>query len=133
MEYNLETGLVISMLLQLTSFKLVGNLYARKNAQVVTNLQTSCNKYVEKLLTCCVRTACLVPSFSEQLWNKLLATCNKLDGTTSLLQGCSNKTDTVMIYNNIVTTLCCQLCDNLVTTGLYQSSFEKNLVSSLST
>ena len=75
----------------------------------------------------------LVPSFLEQLWNKLLTTCNKLDGTTSLLQGCSNKTDTVMICNNIVTTLCCQLCDNLVATGLYQSSFEENLVSSLST
>ena len=59
LEYNLETGLVISMLLQLTSsFKLDGNLYTRKNAQVVTNLQTSCNKYVEKLLICCVRTAC---------------------------------------------------------------------------
>ena len=54
LEYNLETGLVISMLLQLTSsFKLDGsNLYTRKNAQVVTNLQTSCNKFVEKLLTC---------------------------------------------------------------------------------
>ena len=32
--------------------------YTRKNAQVVTSLQTSCNKSVYKLLTSCVRTAC---------------------------------------------------------------------------
>ena len=33
-------------------------LYTRKNAQVVTSLQTSCNKSVHKLLTSCVHTAC---------------------------------------------------------------------------
>ena len=32
--------------------------------------------------------------------------------------------------NNIVTALCCQLCDNLVTTGLYQSRWG-NIVTSL--
>ena len=32
--------------------------YTRKNAQVVTSLQTSCNKSVHKLSTSCVRTAC---------------------------------------------------------------------------
>ena len=32
--------------------------YTRKNAQVVTSLQTSCNKSVHKLLTSCLRTAC---------------------------------------------------------------------------
>ena len=32
--------------------------YTRKNAQVVTSLQTSCNKFVHKLSTSCVRTAC---------------------------------------------------------------------------
>ena len=32
--------------------------YTRKNAQIVTSLQTSCNKSVHKLLTSCVRTAC---------------------------------------------------------------------------
>ena len=32
--------------------------YTRKNAQVVTSLQTSFNKSVHKLSTSCVRTAC---------------------------------------------------------------------------
>ena len=32
--------------------------YTRKNAQVVTSLQTSSNKSVYKLSTSCVRTAC---------------------------------------------------------------------------
>ena len=32
--------------------------YTRKNAQVVTGLQTSCDKSVHKLSTRCVRTAC---------------------------------------------------------------------------
>ena len=33
-------------------------VYTRKNAQVVTSLQTSCNKSVHKLSASCVRTAC---------------------------------------------------------------------------
>ena len=33
-------------------------MYTRKNAQVATDLQTSCNKSVHKLLTRCIRTAC---------------------------------------------------------------------------
>ena len=33
-------------------------LHTRKNAQVVTSLQTSCNKSDYKLSTSCVRTAC---------------------------------------------------------------------------
>ena len=36
---------------------------------------------------------------------------------SDLLEGCSNKSGTVMIYNNIVTTLCRQPCNILVTTG----------------
>jgi hypothetical protein len=32
--------------------------YTRKNAQLVTSLQTSCYKSVHKLSTSCVRTAC---------------------------------------------------------------------------
>ena len=32
--------------------------YTRKNVQVATDLQTSCNKSVHKLLTRCIRTAC---------------------------------------------------------------------------
>jgi uncharacterized protein len=33
-------------------------MYTRKNAQVVTGLQTSCYESVHKLSTSCVRTAC---------------------------------------------------------------------------
>jgi hypothetical protein len=69
--------------------------YTRKNAQVVTSLQTSCYKSVHKLSTSCVRTAC--SQLLEQVWNELLTTCNKLGGISDLSQGCSNKSDTVMI------------------------------------
>ena len=37
--------------------------YTRKNAQVVTSLQTSCNKSVHKLSTSCVRTSALTTNF----------------------------------------------------------------------
>jgi hypothetical protein len=36
----------------------VGVSTTRKNAQVVTSLQTSCYKSLHKLSTSCVRTAC---------------------------------------------------------------------------
>ena len=48
-------------------------LYMRKNTQVVTSLQTSCNKSVHKLSTSCVRTACslFVVTSLEQVVNNL--------------------------------------------------------------
>ena len=65
----------------------------RKNAQVGTSLQTSCNESVHKLSTSCVRTVC-----SQFVVTSLEQVCNKLDGIIShLLQGCSNKSDTVVI------------------------------------
>ena len=47
--------------------------YTRKNAQVATDLQTSCNKSVHKLLTRCIRTACseFVGTSLEQAVEKL--------------------------------------------------------------
>ena len=47
--------------------------YTRKNAQVATDLQTSCNKSVHKLLTRCIRTACseFVGTSLEQAVDKL--------------------------------------------------------------
>ena len=47
--------------------------YTRKNAQVATDLQTSCNKSVHKLLTRCIRTACseFVRTSLEQAVDKL--------------------------------------------------------------
>ena len=64
--------------------KLILYLYTRKNAQVVTNQEASCNKSAMKPLQDLV--ALLVPSCC----NKLLSTCNKVDDdcrlTTSLFQ-----------------------------------------------
>ena len=47
--------------------------YTRKNAQVATDLQTSCNKSVHKLFTRCIRTACseFVGTSLEQAVDKL--------------------------------------------------------------
>ena len=42
----------------LDSHKFFSLTYTRKYAQVATDLQTSCNKSVQKLLTRCIRTAC---------------------------------------------------------------------------
>jgi hypothetical protein len=53
------------------------NLYTCKNAQVVTDLQTSCNMVVVKPISGCVHTAC-----AQLLWQVYVAT------------GCSNKTNT---------------------------------------
>ena len=52
-------------------------VYTRKNAQVVAILQASCNKTAHKLST--VVLAPLVPCLLDQVWSKLLTTCNKLD------------------------------------------------------
>ena len=48
-------------------------VYTRKNAQVATDLQTSCNKSVHKLFTRCIRTACseFVGTSLEQAVDKL--------------------------------------------------------------
>ena len=48
-------------------------VYTRKNAQVATDLQTSCNTSVHKLLTRCIRTACseFVRTSLEQAVDKL--------------------------------------------------------------
>jgi hypothetical protein len=76
-----------------------------KNAQVVTGLQTSCYKSVHKLSTNCVRTAC--SQLLKQVWSKLL-----INLLLDLLQGCSNKSDTVM--HDITARLMTQGCNNIV-------------------
>ena len=80
--------------------------YTRKNAQVVTSLQTSCNTSVHKL-----STTLLVPDLLQQVRNKLLTTCNKLMALSDLLQVV--KSDTVMIQQD-VTRLTRQSCSNIV-------------------
>ena len=69
-----------------TCRQLVNRFVTRKKAQVVTGLQTSCYKPIHKLSTTVF--ALFVPSC-----------CNKLGGIIRLVttQGCSNKSDTVMI------------------------------------
>ena len=84
--------------------------YTRKNL-------TTCSKSADKPSTSCVRMACYNLSTSpERSCQQLVTTLLIL---SDLLQGCSNKTVTIMIqscynYNNIATTLCCQPCSILV-------------------
>jgi hypothetical protein len=59
-----------------------------KNAQVVTDLQTSCNKIVVKPISGCVRTAC--SQLLRQVWNKLLLRCYKVDDGDKLVTSCCN-------------------------------------------
>jgi hypothetical protein len=66
--------------------------YILKNTQVVTDLQTSCNKVVGKPISGCVRTAC--SQLLWQVWNKLLSPCYKVDDGNRLATSCSNKTNT---------------------------------------
>ena len=63
----------ISIIQRSTCIMHSGRLYTRKNAQVATDLQTSCNKSVHKLLTRCIRTACseFVRTSLEQAVDKL--------------------------------------------------------------
>ena len=69
--YKLETQLKRCHLFNYSPFCF--NVYTRKNAQVATDLQTSCNKSVHKLLTRCIRTACseFVGTSLEQAVDKL--------------------------------------------------------------
>ena len=75
-------------------------------------LQTSGNKSVHKLLTSCVR----MHKSSEQLCNKLLTTWNKSDGIIRFVAMLFQQD----WYSHDIT-IWLQPCDNLVTTGLYQS------------
>ena len=62
----------------------MNSTYTRKNL-------TACSKSANKPSTSCVRTC-------QQACNKLLTVCNNLvEINSDLLQGCSNKSDTVMI------------------------------------
>ena len=72
----LSTYLPMSYFRNARSVHVVSTLhyvYTRKNAQVATELQTSCNKSVHKLLTRCIRTACseFVGTSLEQAVDKL--------------------------------------------------------------
>ena len=60
--------------------------YTRENAQVVTELQTGCNKVV-RLSRYQDVFALLVPSCC--VWNKLLSSCYKVDDGNRLATSCS--------------------------------------------
>ena len=93
-------------------------LFLFTRVKVVTNLYTTCNKSVHKLLSNCVRSA------GSKLFNlnKFGTSCQQL--VTSLirlsdsLQGCSNKTDTVMIS---------KYCYILVSSTLRQSCYNRSV------
>jgi hypothetical protein len=71
-------SLFIAEVMELRCFQTV---YTRKNAQVVTDLQTSCEKVVVKPISVGVHTAC--SQLLRQVWNKLLSPCyTKLMGVT---------------------------------------------------
>jgi hypothetical protein len=65
-------GKEVSQENKMKGYRRVGGMLfcTRKNAQVVTDLQTSCNKVVVKPISGCVRTACF--QLLRQVWNKLL-------------------------------------------------------------
>jgi hypothetical protein len=73
-------------------FTLIGRASHCKNAQVVTDLLTSCNKVVVKPISGCVR--------------KLLSPCYKVDDGNRLATSCSNKTNrlfvTISCYEHVV-------------------------------
>jgi hypothetical protein len=91
--------------------------------QVVTNLFTSCQQVVFALLvpSCCNK-------FGTSFWQ--LATI--LMALSDLLQGCSNKSDTVMIqvWYSHVTRLTTQGCNNIVISWLHRTCWN-NLATSL--
>ena len=68
--------------------------YTRKNAHVVPDLQTSCNKAVVKPISGSVRTACS-QLLCHWVWNKLLTSCNKVDDDIRPATSCPNKSNTV--------------------------------------
>jgi hypothetical protein len=82
-----------------------------KNAQVVTNVQTSCNKVVVKPISGCVRTAC--SQLLWQVWDKLLSSCYKVDDSNRLATSCSNKTNTGF-RNKLLRACWHQLVNNLL-------------------
>jgi hypothetical protein len=61
-------------------------VYTRKNAQVVIGLLPSANKLLLNVTQAVDKLCshCLVPVVVT-VWNKLLTTCNKLDGTIRLV------------------------------------------------
>ena len=63
-----------------------------KNVQVVPDLQASCNKSVHEAdISGRVRTAC--SQLLDKIWNKLLASCNKVGNLIELVTSCPNKSD----------------------------------------
>ena len=95
-----------------TTYTTATSCLCRKKVKVVTNLKTGCNK--------CLQACTASYKLLEHVWNKRLKTCRKLDKT------CYKIIPTRRIeswYNNTLTVLCCQLCDNLVTKRLYQNCY----------
>jgi hypothetical protein len=84
-----------------------GSPYTRNNAQIVTSLQTSCNKSANKLLQIC-----------SQAVNKLCSHCLFPVVVTSLEQAVNNLWQPWRHY---------QTCSKVVLTSLIQSWYNKNV------
>ena len=69
---KVKTGLTFRKTFILTSTHVKTHKLLQTYKQVVASLFTSCSQDVFALL---------VPNLLEQVWNKLLTNCNKLDGT----------------------------------------------------
>ena len=70
----------------------VRSFYTRKNAQVVPDLQTSCNKVVVKPIQDVF--ALLVPSCCDKSGTSCYQSFYKVDDGNRLATSCSNKTNT---------------------------------------
>jgi hypothetical protein len=117
----------------------LGKYYTRKNAQLVTNLQTSCYKSVHKLSTSCVHTACsqfVVTSLEQAVNNQwtLIQLVTSLMALSALLQDCANKVcyshDIARMLqgcqHKIVTILLYQACNGRVRTTLSPGQTRKH-------
>ena len=97
------------------------NLLKKYGTQSRKNL-TTCSKSANKSSTSCVRTACYKLSTSlEQAVNNLKQPC-------SYCQNCYKVVPTRLLqswYNNIATILCCQPCNILVMSWLYQTCWKQ--------
>jgi hypothetical protein len=94
----------------ITNCKVCETNYARKNAQVVTNVQKTCSNAVP---TTCQQNvfALLVPSLLTSA-NGLLTTCYKVVELSSLVASCSNN-----LLSSCNSTICQQVVsDKLVAT-----------------
>jgi hypothetical protein len=88
-----------------------GRLLHTQNVQVVTDLQTSCNKVVVKPISGCVRT-CLFALLVSR--NKLLSSCYKVDNGNRFANTSCSKRLIQAVRNKLLRACCHQPVNNLL-------------------